>query len=281
MKRMLTFFIPFLFLVLTGCPAAAESVYAQTEQETAMEELWSTNPLFDGFTDFYYTYDASTFPPHYQRYRFYVEEGKHFFYHETREGGGWPQTEEDITASGTIELTEEEWQIFFSKLKGGTVKSPEDEVETGDAGPWTYIYRGNGQEEYEFPSYEARLAFEEYCEELTGMKIRVTDGTHTIIFRLNESPSAKSLYSMLPIEIEVENYGSNEKIFYPEEEIDTADGIEGSGEAGTIALFSPWGNVVMYYGSFASYPGLYILGEAIEGAEQIKDLNGMLQIEAE
>ena len=33
---------------------------------------------------------------------FYVEEGKHFFYHETREGGGWPQTEEDITASGTI-----------------------------------------------------------------------------------------------------------------------------------------------------------------------------------
>ena len=281
MKRMLTFFIPFLFLVLTGCPAAAESVYAQTEQETAMEELWSTNPLFEGFTDFYYTYDASTFPPHYQRYRFYVEEGKYFFYHETREGGGWPQTEEGIPASGTIELTEEEWQTFFSKLKGGTVKSPEDEVETGDAGPWTYIYRGNGQEEYEFQSYEARLAFEEYCEELTSMKIRVTDGTHTIIFRLNESPSAKSLYSMLPIENEVETYGSNEQIFYPEEEIDTADGIEGSGEAGTIALFSPWGNVVMYYGSFASYPGLYILGEAIEGAEQIKDLNGMLQIEAE
>lgn len=31
---------------------------------------------FEGITDFYYTYDASTAPPHYQRYRFYVEDGK-------------------------------------------------------------------------------------------------------------------------------------------------------------------------------------------------------------
>ena len=41
-------------------------------------------------TDFYYTVDASTYPPHYQRWRFYTEDGKRFFYHETREGGGWP-----------------------------------------------------------------------------------------------------------------------------------------------------------------------------------------------
>ena len=35
--------------------------------------------------------------------------------------------------------------------------------------------------------------------------------------------------------------------------------IEGGGEAGGLALFSPWGNVVMYYDSFSPYPGLYIL----------------------
>lgn len=245
-----------------------------------IERTESTDPMFDGFTDFYYTYDASTAPPYYQRYRFYEEDGEFFFYHETREGGGWPQTEENITASGTVKLTEDDKKTFFSYLEGGTIKEPEINDETGDAGPWTYIYRGNGQEEYTFPSYAARLAFEEYCEGLCRMRIKVTDGEHTIIYQLNDSPSAKSLYEMLPLDIEVENYGSNEKIFYPEETIDTTEGIEGGGEAGGLALFSPWGNVVMYYDSFNSYPGLYILGEAVEGVEQVKDLSGTIHVEA-
>ena len=118
-------------------------------------------------------------------------------------------------------------------------------------------------------------------EEEVSMKISVTDGMHTIIYQLNDSPSAKSLYSMLPMDIEVENYGSNEKIFYPEEKIDTADGIEGGGGAGDLALFSPWGNVVMYYDTFNSYPGLYLLGTAEKGADQVKDLSGTIHIEAE
>ena len=118
-------------------------------------------------------------------------------------------------------------------------------------------------------------------KEETSMKISVTDGTHTIIYELNDSPSAKSLYGMLPMDIEVENYGSNEKIFYPAEKIDTNDGIEGGGGAGGLALFSPWGNVVMYYDTFNSYPGLYLMGTAAEGADQVKDLSGTIHIEAE
>ena len=118
-------------------------------------------------------------------------------------------------------------------------------------------------------------------DEEVPMKIRVTDETHTIIYKLNDSPSAKSLYSMLPMDIEVEDYGSNEKIFYPEEKIDTADGIEGGGGAGDLALFSPWGNVVMFYDAFSSYPGLYLLGKAEEGADQVKDLSGTIHIDAE
>lgn len=112
------------------------------------------------------------------------------------------------------------------------------------------------------------------------MKIKVSDGTNTITYQLNDSPPARSLYGMLPLDADVGNYGSNEKIFYPEQTIDTTDGIEGGGDAGDLALFSPWGNVVMYYGSFGSYPGLFILGEAVEGAEQVKDLSGTIHAEA-
>ena len=110
------------------------------------------------------------------------------------------------------------------------------------------------------------------------MRIRVTDGTHTVIYQLNNSPSAKSLYAILPMDAEVENYGSNEKIFYPPEELDTEGGIEGGGEAGVLAYFSPWGNVVMYYGPFDAYPGLYILGEAVDFAGEIENLSGTIFI---
>ena len=113
-----------------------------------------------------------------------------------------------------------------------------------------------------------------------AMKISVTDGEHTVIYRLNDSPSAISLYGMLPQDVIVEDYGNNEKIFYPGEKISTEGGLEGGGEAGALALFSPWGNVVMYYDSFSAYPGLYLLGEAIEGVDQVKNLAGFVHLEA-
>lgn len=113
------------------------------------------------------------------------------------------------------------------------------------------------------------------------MKIKVTDNTHTVIFELNNTPSAKSLYGMLPIDVAVENYSTNEKIFYTDVKINTAGGLEGDCKTGTLALFSPWGNVVMFYGSFRSYPGLYLLGEATEGAGQIRKLSGTIHVETE
>ena len=120
-------------------------------------------------TDFYYTYDASTAPPHYQRYRFYAENGRHFFFHETRDGGGWPQTEEDVTFSGTLALTEDQWSDFYALLLDGTVSPRRESLSDGDAGPWLYLYwtgDGGSIQEYAFPSYGARLDFEAYCEDL-------------------------------------------------------------------------------------------------------------------
>ena len=118
------------------------------------------------------------------------------------------------------------------------------------------------------------------AEEETEMQIKVTDGAHEIIFILNDTPAARSLYVQLPLEVEVSNYGGNEKIFYPPDELDGDNAIETGGEAGGLAYFSPWGNVVMYYGSFSRYPGLYVLGEAVSGAEQISQLSGTIRVTA-
>lgn len=112
------------------------------------------------------------------------------------------------------------------------------------------------------------------------MKIKVSDGQNEVIFTLNDTTTAKSLYEQLPLETQVENYSTNEKIFYPPEGLDTKDVIEGDGPFGTLAYFSPWGNVVMYYSECGKYRGLYLLGEAVEGAENIEKLSGTIRIAA-
>ena len=133
------------------------------------EWVIGTDVAFEDVTDFYYTYDASSYPPRYQRYRFFTENGETMFYHETREGGGWPQTEEDITVSGTMRLSEEEWNAFCSCIEGGNVREREESPDAGDAGPWMFLYWDGDQgiyQEFAFSSWEKKADFEVLCETL-------------------------------------------------------------------------------------------------------------------
>ena len=158
MRRILSL-LSVLILTLLICTQGRASA-ASTDKTVGIDIA------FEDITDFYYTYDASTAPPLYQRYRFYAEEGKHYFYHETREGGGWPQTEADITRSGTVELTEKQWTAFCDFLNGGKASMREEHLESGDAGPWLYIYWRGGEtegREFSFDQPGTVLAFEKYC----------------------------------------------------------------------------------------------------------------------
>lgn len=112
------------------------------------------------------------------------------------------------------------------------------------------------------------------------MKIKVSDGKNEINFELNDSAQSKALYEQVSssIEVQVSNYSSNEKIFYPPQKLPVQNGIEGSGGEGVLAYFSPWGNVVMFYGNFSRYPGLFILGKATNGADRIKNLSGKITV---
>jgi len=110
------------------------------------------------------------------------------------------------------------------------------------------------------------------------MQIQVQDNSHTVVFMLNNSAAAQSLYNQLPLKIKVENYGNNEKIFYPPTKLDIHNTPSAEGPAGTLAYFEPWGNVVMYYGSFGRYRGLYDLGRAVSGGENIKNLTGEITV---
>lgn len=149
-----------VLLILVLCAAAAASdAEAVVGRDIGPEDI----------AEFVYTLDASVYPPVYLRYRLYREEGKAFLYHEARQGDGWPQTEEDIVASGTVELTGDDLAALFDCLRGGKVTARETADADGDEGPWTYLYRTGDQrgiQEFSFANAAKRAAFEELCSRL-------------------------------------------------------------------------------------------------------------------
>ncbi len=119
-------------------------------------------------TEFYYTYSNINYNAFYQRYYLYAKDGSHYFFHETRERKNeyGPATEEDTTAKGTVLLTNEQWAKFFELISGGTVVEKAESAESGDSGPWFYLYwKGDKGKycEYSFTSYGAQKTFEDYC----------------------------------------------------------------------------------------------------------------------
>ena len=116
-------------------------------------------------------------------------------------------------------------------------------------------------------------------ETKTAMQISVKANGKTTVFELNNSPVARDLYAQLPLSIIVENYGNNEKIFYPPEKLNISDTPKADAQAGSLAYYAPWGDVVMFYVRFGSAAGLYELGHAISGSEYIRGMSGTIQIE--
>lgn len=136
--------------------------------ETTKETITNRKIPFEDVTEFYYTIENINYNAFYQRYHFYVEDGKYMFHHETRERPNeyGPTTENDITNSGTFELSDEEWRGFLSYLKDGIVSARKDNLESGDSGPWTFIYWKNDKgkfQVFDFSSYDKLTRFEEFC----------------------------------------------------------------------------------------------------------------------
>lgn len=109
------------------------------------------------------------------------------------------------------------------------------------------------------------------------MKISVKSGDIEIVYQLNDSKAAKDLYAQLPLTITVEPYSNNEIIFYPEA-LDTSDAPLAEGGAGSLAYYAPWGDVVLFYGSFNKNSSLFELGKIISGVENINKLSGTVTI---
>lgn len=115
-------------------------------------------------------------------------------------------------------------------------------------------------------------------EEDEVMKIKVTSKEYEIIYELNESQAAKDLYAQLPLTLEVKDFSTNEKTFYPPEELDISDAPLANADKGSLCYYSPWADVVMFYDHFGQGNSLYELGEVVSGKADIEKLSGIIEI---
>lgn len=102
---------------------------------------------------------------------------------------------------------------------------------------------------------------------------------HEVSFELNSSRAAYDLLEQLPLETSVENYSTDEKIFYPES-LDASGAPLADAKTGSICYFAPWGDVCIFYRDFGSASGLYELGTAVSGADEISNLTGTITVSA-
>lgn len=116
-------------------------------------------------------------------------------------------------------------------------------------------------------------------ENVETSQISVTCGDMQVVYELNDSPTAQGLLSQLPLTVAVEDFSTNEKVFYPPQELDTSDTPLAVGGAGTLAYYAPWGDVVLFYDSFSANGSLFELGEAVSGAEDISQMTGTITVE--
>lgn len=115
-------------------------------------------------------------------------------------------------------------------------------------------------------------------KEPEAMKIKVASEEYEIVYELNRSRAAKELYTQLPLTLEVIDFSTNEKTFYPPETLDVSDAPPANAGKGTLAYYSPWENVVMFYDHFGEGSNLYELGKAVSGTEDIEKLAGTITV---
>ena len=87
---------------------------------------------------------------------------------------------------------------------------------------------------------------------------------------LIDTPAARDLHSMLPLDLTIEDYSTNEKIAYLPRKLTEEGAAPFDNEApGDFCYYAPWGNIVFFYDSYRYSRGLIRLGRIEGGLEPL------------
>lgn len=102
------------------------------------------------------------------------------------------------------------------------------------------------------------------------MHLRFVFADQDFTATLEDNPSARDLVSMLPLDLKIADYSTNEKIAYlPRKLTEDGSGRFGNEAAGDLCYYAPWGNLAMFHGSYRWSRGLIRLGRLDQGAKPL------------
>nr|WP_200840806.1 cyclophilin-like fold protein [Geminicoccus flavidas] len=102
------------------------------------------------------------------------------------------------------------------------------------------------------------------------MRVRMMFEGRTMTATLHDNPSARDFFSMLPLDLTIDDYASNEKIAYlPRKLTEEASGPFGNERPYDLCYYAPWGNLAMFYADYRWSQGLIRLGRFDEGYEAL------------
>lgn len=99
------------------------------------------------------------------------------------------------------------------------------------------------------------------------MKIRMTFNGRTMTATLYDNATARDFASMLPLDLTIDDYSTNEKISYLSRKLTEAgSGPFDNERPGDLCYFAPWGNLALFHRYSA---GLIRLGRFDDGIERL------------
>jgi hypothetical protein len=94
-----------------------------------------------------------------------------------------------------------------------------------------------------------------------NMKIRIEFNGATMTATLYDNPSARDFASMLPLDLTIDDYSTNEKIAYlPRKLTEEGSGPFDNERPGDLGYYAPWGNLAFFYAGYRYSSGLIRLG---------------------
>lgn len=113
------------------------------------------------------------------------------------------------------------------------------------------------------------------------MLIRLTISGKPVTATLDDTPSAKDFFSLLPLTLTLNDYASTEKISDLPRKLSiqgAPDGVDP--DVWDLAYYAPWGNLAIFYRDAGYATGLVRLGRLDSGVEAIK-ARGPIQVTLE
>ena len=103
-----------------------------------------------------------------------------------------------------------------------------------------------------------------------GMRIAIDFAGQRLTATLEDNPSARELVSMLPLDLTISDFSTNEKIAYlPRKLKALARGPVPDAALGDLCYYVPWGNLAFFYGGYESTRDLVRLGRLDGGIEPL------------